>query len=683
VEYRTLGRSGLRVSAIGLGCNPFGLEVDAAGARRIVDAALELGVTYFDTADAYHDGRSEEHLGQALVGRRSQVVVATKFGLQGGGSRIHVMRACEQSLRRLRTDYIDVYQMHHPDRSTPIEETLRALDDLVRQGKVRAIGSSNALAWEVADAQWTARSQGLTPFACCQEFYNLLYRSLERQMLPFLVQHGLGLIPYFPLAGGLLSGTYRRGIPPAPGTRGSLRPTFARWDTERNWRVQERLAEFAADRGWSLPGLAVAWLLTRPQLATVIAGADVPEHLAGNVGALDIQLSQADLAEIDRLTLVDEDRSVPPVTSPPRGGPAGLAAPGPRVAGRTTAERSGRRVLVVGGSGFLGRRIVEQFLAAGDEVSVLSRGQAELPSGVRHLAADRRQPQALTAALRGQSFDVVVDNVAFDGADVIGLLTALDGRLGHCLLTSSSAVYADRYIRRPLREAEADLSVRLAADAPGAFHPRLGQAYGNGKREAEAALRDSGVAWTALRAPIVVGGDDRTLRIWWFVQRLLDGGPLLIPDWGPGRLFQVVWARDFARACLLAAGTSAARGRAYNVAQAEVFTAETWIQALASALGRPATCASITEDQLNGLGLAGYAMPIAGRPFGHVLLDLAAAEHDLGFVPVAESEWLVETAQMCAAEPPAQASRDYERRAIELRVTAEARHRVGARGETP
>ena len=330
MHYRVLGRSGLRVSAIGLGCNPFGNEVDAATAQRIVDAASDLGVNYFDTADAYYDGRSEEYLGRALAGRRHEVVVATKFGLQGGASRQHIIKACEASLRRLDTDYIDVYQVHHPDRATPIAETLRALDDLISQGKVRAIGSSNAFAWEMADAQWTARTLGLTPFACCQEFYNLLYRDLERQMLPFLQAHALALIPYFPLAGGLLSGTYRRGVPPPPGSRGSLRPTFATWDTDRNWRVQEALAGFAVERGWPLPSLAIAWLLTRPTLATVIAGADTPEHLRANVRALDLHLTQADLAEIDRLTLVDEDRSVPPVGRTPgstSGGSRGAQPP--------------------------------------------------------------------------------------------------------------------------------------------------------------------------------------------------------------------------------------------------------------------------------------------------------------------------------------------------------------------
>jgi aryl-alcohol dehydrogenase-like predicted oxidoreductase len=353
MRYRVLGRSGLRVSAIGLGCNPFGNEVDAATARRIVDTAIDLGVNYFDTADAYSAGRSEEYLGRALAGRRHQVVLATKFGLDGGASRQHIIQACEDSLRRLGTDYIDVYQVHQPERATPIAETLRALDDLIRQGKVRVIGSSNAFAWEVADAQWTARTHGLTPFACCQEFYNLLYRDLEKQMLPFLQAHGLGLIPYFPLAGGLLSGTYRRGLPPPPGTRGSLRPTFAAWDTDRNWRVQEALAAFADERGWSLPGLAIAWLLTRPMLATVIAGADRPEHVQENVRALEMEsrLGESDLAEIDRLTLVDEDRSVPPTArtrarsqGAPAEGPGGRKGPARSAeAGRAGAASSRRK----------------------------------------------------------------------------------------------------------------------------------------------------------------------------------------------------------------------------------------------------------------------------------------------------------------------------------------------------
>jgi len=321
-----------------------------------------------------------------------------------------------------------------------------------------------------------------------------------------------------------------------------------------------------------------------------------------------------------------------------------------------------RNVLVVGGTGFLGRRIAEQFVANGDQVSVLSRGQGPAPpDGVRQLLADRRQPESLEAALRDQTFDTVLDNVAFSGQDVTGLLAALGPRVGHYLLTSSAAVYANLQVRRPLQEAEADLDLRMPIDAPDPYHTRLGHAYANGKREAEATLRDSGVPWTSLRAPVVVGADDRTLRVWWFVQRLLDGGPILIPDWGPGRLFQVVWTRDFARACVHAAGNPAAFGHAYNVAQAEVFTAETWIMAVADALRCKASYVRIGEHDVPG-----YHMPIAGRAFGHVLLDGFAARADLGFEPVPESTWLVQTVRGCAANPPSVDSPGYVRRADEI-----------------
>jgi aryl-alcohol dehydrogenase-like predicted oxidoreductase len=322
VEYRRLGSSGLQISAIGLGCNPFGNEVDASTAEAIVSSALEAGVTYFDTADAYFEGRSEEYLGQAVadLGCRGEIVLATKFGNRMGGgpndvgaSRQHILQACEASLRRLRTDYIDVYQVHSPDRQTPIEETLAALDTLVRQGKVRYIGCSNFFDWEVVEAQWVARTRNLTPFVACQDFFNLLYRDVEKRMLPMCVKYGLGLIPYMPLAAALLSGAYRRGVAPEPGTRAAIRPSFRAFASERNWNVQESLLAFADARGWALSQLAIAWLLTRPMVPTVIAGADRPEHLAENAKALDVHLSEADLAEIDRLTLVDEDRSVAPI----------------------------------------------------------------------------------------------------------------------------------------------------------------------------------------------------------------------------------------------------------------------------------------------------------------------------------------------------------------------------------
>ena len=320
MEYRKLGNSGLRISAVGLGCNPFGTEVDAAGAQTIVNRALELGVTYFDTADSYSDTRSEDLLGQALSGRRHEAIIATKFGNRvgpapndSGASRSHIMGACEASLRRLRTDYLDVYQVHSPDRATPIEETMRALDDLVHQGKARYIGCSNFFEWEVCEALWVADRQGLTPFIACQDFYNLLYRDIEKRMQPFCVKFGLGMIPYFPLAGAMLSGTYQRGVQPPAGSRGAGRPSFRAWDSARNWSVVEELAEFARARGWSLPTMSLAWLLTRPNMATVIAGADLPSHIEANVTALDLHFSAEDLAEIDRITLVEEDRTVAPI----------------------------------------------------------------------------------------------------------------------------------------------------------------------------------------------------------------------------------------------------------------------------------------------------------------------------------------------------------------------------------
>jgi aryl-alcohol dehydrogenase-like predicted oxidoreductase len=318
--YRNLGASGLRVSAIGLGCNPFGNEVDPPTAVAIVDRAIELGVNYFDTADSYYEGRSEDYLGRALKGRRQNVLVATKVGNRTGpgpndtgASRQHIFASCEASLRRLQTDYIDVYQIHTPDRQTPIAETLDALNALVQQGKVRYIGCSNYFEWEVVEALWLARTAHEQAFVSCQDFYNLLYRDIEKRMLPMCIKYGLAVIPYLPLAGALLSGSYRRNQPPSPGSRGAIRPTFKYWDSDRNWTVQEALAAFAQQRGWSLPAMAIAWLLTRPQVPTVIAGADRPEHIADNVGALDISFSPADLEEIDRLTLVDEDRTVAPV----------------------------------------------------------------------------------------------------------------------------------------------------------------------------------------------------------------------------------------------------------------------------------------------------------------------------------------------------------------------------------
>jgi len=320
MEYRQLGTSGLRISAVGLGCNPFGNEVDPAGAEAIVNKAIDLGVTYFDTADSYFAGRSEDYLGRALKGKRDKVLIATKVGNKtgpgpndNGASRQHIFESCEASLRRLQTDYIDVYQIHTPDRSTPMEETMQALHDLVRAGKVRYIGCSNYFEWEIAEAQWFAKTNNLTQFVSTQDFYNMLYRDIEKRMTPYCQKTGLGMIPYFPLAGALLGGNYKRGVTPEAGSRGAIRPTFKTWDTDRNWQAQEGLAAFAEKKGWTLPAMAIAWLLSRPMMSTVIAGADKPEHIEANIKALDIKFSPEDFAEIDRITLVDEDRTIAPI----------------------------------------------------------------------------------------------------------------------------------------------------------------------------------------------------------------------------------------------------------------------------------------------------------------------------------------------------------------------------------
>jgi nucleoside-diphosphate-sugar epimerase len=329
---------------------------------------------------------------------------------------------------------------------------------------------------------------------------------------------------------------------------------------------------------------------------------------------------------------------------------------------------SRRRVLVIGGTGFLGRRIVDEFLAHGDDVSVVSRGMRSAQTAdMEHIVVDRHDVAAFRSALRERSFDAVVDNIAFDADDVHATVTALGDRVGHYVLTSSAAVYANLQVRHPLHESEADLSVRLPDDAPDPFHPRLKHAYGNGKRAAEQALADSGVRWTVLRPPVIVAADDRTERIWWLVQRILDGrGPIVVPDWGPGRLFQVAWADDVARAIVFATGNPAAYDRAYNVAQAEIFTAATWVIAFAAALGRPSSYVRIPETALDAAGLPGYSMPIAGRPLGHVLLDCGALRRDIGFEPSPEATWLGQTARDCAANPPTRPSAGYERRAAEV-----------------
>ncbi|RIK97259.1 MAG: aldo/keto reductase [Proteobacteria bacterium] len=311
MHIRNLGGSGLRVSMVGLGCNNFGQRSDAKTSRKIIHKALDLGVTLFDTADVYAGrGPSEVVLGEALGDHRKDVVLATKFGMamsddgtKQGASRRYIMRAVEDSLRRLKTDYIDLYQQHRFDPLTPIEETLRALDDLVRAGKVRYIGNSNFPAWRLAEAEFTARAGSLSRFVSCQDEYNILARGIEKELLPAASAYGLGLLPYYPLAGGLLTGKYQRGAPaPADSRFGKVPSLKEQYATPRNEDIVERLGSFAEARGRTLTELAFSWLAGRPQVASIIAGASSPEQVAQNVKAAEWQLSAEDYAEIDAIT---------------------------------------------------------------------------------------------------------------------------------------------------------------------------------------------------------------------------------------------------------------------------------------------------------------------------------------------------------------------------------------------
>ncbi|HLH97317.1 MAG TPA: aldo/keto reductase [Xanthobacteraceae bacterium] len=311
METRNLGRSGLRVSTVGLGCNNFGGRIGPAESRAVVHKALDLGITLFDTADAYgNQGGSEQCLGEILGDRRRDIVLATKFGLPmdekgatGGASRRYVIAAAEASLKRLRTDWIDLYQVHRFDAKTPLEETLRALDDLIRAGKVRYAGVSNFAAWQVVDACWTARTLGLNRLVSCQDEYSLLVRDIEAELLPAMQAFGLGLLPYFPLAGGFLTGKYRRGAALPAGARLTLRKNLAeRFLTQANWSVVEHLQQFCSERGHTLVELAFSWLAGRPAVASVIAGATKPEQVEQNVKAAGWALSREELAEIDRLS---------------------------------------------------------------------------------------------------------------------------------------------------------------------------------------------------------------------------------------------------------------------------------------------------------------------------------------------------------------------------------------------
>lgn len=311
MEYRKLGNSGLKVSAIGLGCNNFGMRCDAEQTRAVVHQALDDGITLFDTADIYGNrGGSEELLGKALGDRRREVVVATKFGMAmgdgpylRGASYRYVIAAAEASLKRLGTDYIDLYQIHAPDPETPQQETLEALNDLVRAGKVRYIGCSNFAAWQIVDALWISRSRGLASYISAQNEYNLLHRRIERELVPACRQFGVGILPYFPLASGFLTGKYRRGAEPPKGTRLSLMQRMAQQAlTDENFATLERLEKFVSSRGHTILELAVGWLASQPEVSSVISGATSPEQVTQNVKAGSWKLSAEELAEVDKLT---------------------------------------------------------------------------------------------------------------------------------------------------------------------------------------------------------------------------------------------------------------------------------------------------------------------------------------------------------------------------------------------
>jgi aryl-alcohol dehydrogenase-like predicted oxidoreductase len=287
MRTRRLGSSELEVSVVGLGCNNFGGRIDEAASRAVIDAALEEGVTFLDTADVYGNrGGSEEIIGRALEGRRDRVVLATKFGHDLGdgetarGARPYVRKAIEASLRRLRTDWIDLYQYHRPDGVTPVEETLGALDELVREGKVRAVGSSNFTAAMVEEAHAVASERDLTPFATEQSEYSWLKRGAEAELLPACERLGIGFIPYFPLASGILTGKYRKGEPPPEGTR-----LHGREIEDAHLDAVERLRGYADERGITLVDVAIGGLLARPAVATVIAGATKPEQVRANAAA--------------------------------------------------------------------------------------------------------------------------------------------------------------------------------------------------------------------------------------------------------------------------------------------------------------------------------------------------------------------------------------------------------------
>ncbi len=306
MNYRQLGNAGVRVSVIGLGTNQFGGKVDQADVNNIIDAAIDQGINFIDTADIYTQGRSEETLGVALKGKWHKVVLATKVCMQTGdgpndkgANRYHIMHNVERSLRSLQSDHIDLYQIHRFDDATPIEETLRALDDLVRSGKVRYIGASNFAAWQLARANTIAEFRGWSPFVSIQNHYHMFEREQEREVLPYCNAHNVGLIPFFPLAGGFLTGKYKRGAPAPAGSRGESSPYVQKYMTDANYAKVEKMSRWAEERGQSMVDLAHAWLLAQPAVSSVISGATKVEQIQTNAKGAEWQLTAEELAEVN------------------------------------------------------------------------------------------------------------------------------------------------------------------------------------------------------------------------------------------------------------------------------------------------------------------------------------------------------------------------------------------------
>jgi len=308
MEYRNLGGAGVKVSAIGIGCNQFGGKVDKEGTKAIVQKALDEGINFFDTANVYSAGVSEEYVGAALQGQWDKVVIATKGRFKMGdgpndlgASRYHIMNAVEASLRRLGTDHIDLYQIHRWDESVHVEEMMRTLDDLVRAGKVRYIGASQFAAWQLSHSNDIAEMMGWEQFVSIQAHYHMLERSIEDELVPYCKFANIGLLPYFPLAGGFLTGKYKRGEPAPAGSRGEKSPYVQRYLTDANFDKLDKLQAFADSHGRTLHDLAFAWLLSNRQLSSVIAGATNPDQVASNAATTDWKLSAEELTEVNKL----------------------------------------------------------------------------------------------------------------------------------------------------------------------------------------------------------------------------------------------------------------------------------------------------------------------------------------------------------------------------------------------